>query len=139
MKKRRSTVFVCPGKDVTLYIPSETPPEVIDYMNQLKADGMFSQGIMDIVTRYILQEQQSLSIPASGDSQIEGMGPSINDTYEVHSNSNIEPIIAEPVEEQEHHVFRDGPGSNEQKNFSLEQIFRQAGRNAGKLLQDTEK
>jgi hypothetical protein len=137
LKKRRSTVFVCPGKDVTLYIPSETPPEVIEYMNRLKADGMFSQGIMDIVTRYILQEQQSLSIPASGDSQIEGMGLSINDTYEVLSN--IEPIIAEPVEEQEHPVFRDGPGSNEQKNFSLDQLFRQAGRNAGKLLQDTEK
>jgi hypothetical protein len=92
---------------------------------------------MDIVTRYILQEQQSFSIPASGDSQIEGMGPSINDTHEVLSN--IEPMIAEPVEEQEHHVFRDGPGSNEQKNFSMDQIFRQAGRNAGKLLQDTEK
>jgi hypothetical protein len=137
LKKRRSTVFVCPGKDVTLYIPSETPPEVIDYMNRLKADGMFSQGIMDIVTKYILKEQQSLAIPAMGDSLIEGLGSSIDDTNEVLSN--IEPIIAEPLEEQEHHVFRAGSGSNEQKNFSLDQIFRQAGRNAGKLLQDTEK
>lgn len=137
MKKRRSTVFVCPGKDVTLYIPSETPPEVIDYMNRLKADGMFSQGIMDIVTRYILQDQQSLATPAMEDSLIERMGPSINDANEVLSN--IELIIAGPVEEQEHHVFKADLDSNEQKNFSLDQIFRQAGRNAGKLLQDTEK
>jgi hypothetical protein len=136
LKKRRSTVFVSPGKDVTLYIPSETPPEVINYMNQLKADGMFSQGIMDIVTRYILQEQQSLAITSMADSLIEGMGSSPDDTNEVFSN--IEPFIAEPVEEQEHHVFRAGLDSNEQKDFSLEQIFRQAERNAGKLLQDTE-
>jgi hypothetical protein len=130
LKKRRSTVFVCPGKDVTLYIPSETPPEVIDYMNRLKADGMFSQGIMDIVTSHILQEQQSIETLAIEDSL--GMGSSTNEANEVLSD--IEPIMAGPEEDHKHHVFKAGLGSNEQKSFSLDQIFSQAKRNAGKLL-----
>ncbi|KIL41811.1 hypothetical protein SD70_04085 [Gordoniibacillus kamchatkensis] len=53
MKKRRSTVYVRPGKDVTLYIPAETPPEVIDYLNRLKAEGIFSQGVMDILAAHV--------------------------------------------------------------------------------------
>jgi hypothetical protein len=117
---------------VTLYIPSETPPEVIDYMNRLKADGMFSQGIMDIVTSHILQEQQSIETLAIEDSLIEGMVPSTNEANEVLSD--IEPIMAGPEEDHKHHVFKAGLGSNEQKSFSLDQIFSQARRNAGKLL-----
>ncbi|WP_067930345.1 hypothetical protein [Alicyclobacillus kakegawensis] len=53
MKKRRSTVYVRPGKDITLYIPAETPPEVIDYLNRLKDEGNFSQGVVDILTEYV--------------------------------------------------------------------------------------
>ncbi|PYI52508.1 hypothetical protein [Paenibacillus flagellatus] len=54
MRKRRSTVFVKPGKDVTLYVPTDTPPAVIDYLNRLKAEGAFSQGVMEIVANYVL-------------------------------------------------------------------------------------
>ncbi|MCL6627664.1 MAG: hypothetical protein K6T68_13900 [Alicyclobacillus shizuokensis] len=53
MKKRRSTVYVRPGKDITLYVPAETPPEVIDYLNRLKDEGNFSQGVVDIITEYV--------------------------------------------------------------------------------------
>lgn len=121
MKKRRSTVLVSPGKDVTLYIPTETPPEVIAYMNQLKAEGMFSHGIMEILTRHILQEQ-SMATLVNEDALNQVIGSSFMDEADFNTA---------PMEDQE---SMDTPVSNSQKNFSLEDIFRQAGRNAGKLM-----
>ncbi|WP_274654793.1 hypothetical protein [Paenibacillus humicola] len=59
MRKRRSTVFVRPGRDLTLYVPSDTPPEVIDYMNRLKAEGLFSQGMMELIVKGVMQELQA--------------------------------------------------------------------------------
>lgn len=120
MKKRRSTVLVSPGKDVTLYIPTETPPEVIAYMNQLKAEGMFSQGIMEILTKHILREQSLATLVGEED---------LN--HAIESFVEDDHFFTAPMEHQE---SVDIPVSNRQKNFSLEDIFRQAGRNAGKLM-----
>lgn len=53
MRKRRSTVYVSPGKDVTLYVPADTPQAVIDYLNRLKDEGQFSQGVMDILIQHV--------------------------------------------------------------------------------------
>ncbi|MDR6552408.1 hypothetical protein [Paenibacillus qinlingensis] len=118
MKKRRSTVLVCPGKDVTLYIPSDTPPEVITYLNQLKAEGMFSHGIMEILTKHILQERSTTMW------EIEDAPNHLRATFE-----DEEHVPA--LEDQEPSEL---PDFNSKKNFSLEDIFRQASRNAGKLM-----
>ncbi|NQX61715.1 hypothetical protein [Paenibacillus qinlingensis] len=120
MKKRRSTVLVSPGKDVTLYIPTETPPEVIAYMNQLKAEGMFSHGIMEILTTHILREQSLATLVGEE-----------NPNHAIESFVEDDHFFTAPIEHQE---SVDIPVSNRQKNFSLEDIFRQAGRNAGKLM-----
>lgn len=133
MRKRRSTVFVKPGKDVTLYIPTETPAEVIAYMNRLKADGMFSQGIMDIVIKHVLQEQQSVTPSVIEDSLSQNIESPVDDPV-----LPDESIQARPLAEQERLPLMTGPVPDGQKSFSLAQIFRQAGRNAGKLLQDKE-
>ncbi|KPV44535.1 hypothetical protein [Alicyclobacillus ferrooxydans] len=53
MRKRRRTVYVSPGKDVTLYVPADTPRVVIDYLNHLKDEGQFSQGVMDILIHHV--------------------------------------------------------------------------------------
>jgi hypothetical protein len=129
---------------VTLYIPSDTPPEVIHYMNRLKADGMFSQGIMDIVTRYVLHEH-SIATPVIGDSRLEDIetskdnpGLSNENFHETERFLSTEPVPEGSIEEQEDLESKAGPVSNSQKKFSLAQLFRQAQRNAGKLLHDTE-
>ncbi|OAS16703.1 hypothetical protein A8708_07500 [Paenibacillus oryzisoli] len=112
--------MVSPGKDVTLYIPTETPPEVIAYMNQLKAEGMFSHGIMDILTKHILGEQSLAKLATEGE-------PHLN----MQSFVEDDILFTAPIEHQE---SIDTQVSNSQKNFSLEDIFRQASRNAGKLI-----
>lgn len=69
MRKRRSTVYVRPGKDITLYVPAETPPEVIAYLNRLKDEGNFSQGVIDILTEYVLShgaETPETETPVAG-------------------------------------------------------------------------
>ena len=114
--------MVSPGKDVTLYIPTETPPEVIAYMNRLKAEGMFSHGIMEILTRHILQEQPNMTL-VNEDAPNHVIGAFVDEAI----------LFTTPMEDQE---SMDTPVSNSQKNFSLEDIFRQAGRNAGKLMYD---
>jgi hypothetical protein len=127
LKKRRSTVLVCPGKDVTLYIPTETPPEVIEYMNRLKAEGMFSHGIMDILTKYIRHEQSMAT-------SVKEVAPS----KDIESFIDDAVFIAGPMEDQADYRIMIDPVSNNQKSLSLEKLFHQAERNAGKLMQDTE-
>lgn len=95
IEKRRSTVYVRSGKDVTLYIPSDTPPEVIDYLNQLKMDGYFSQGIIDILTKYVREEH--VSAVASADSEIE-VFPGKERLYDIDSASP-------PTETEENNSF----------------------------------
>ncbi|KRF10703.1 hypothetical protein [Paenibacillus sp. Soil787] len=142
MKKRRSTVYVRSGKDVTLYIPSDTPPEVIDYLNQLKMEGIFSQGIMDILTRYV-REEQSNKRPVvelfPGKEMISGMDEAVS---LAENNSDME--SAEP-NEPAHEAIDDFnqrkkeiPGANDQKKFSLAQIFKQSRHNSGKLVQPSD-
>lgn len=120
MKKRRSTVYVRSGKDVTLYIPSDTPPEVIDYLNQLKMEGIFSQGIMDILTKYI-REDQSVTRPVR----------------EIFPGESFEPIESAQEEDADvdfNQPKKETPVTNDQKKFSLAQIFRQSRQNSGKLV-----
>ncbi|BFT76102.1 hypothetical protein [Paenibacillus sp. P36] len=132
MKKRRSTVYVRSGKDVTLYIPSDTPTEVIDYLNQLKMDGYFSQGIIDILTKYVREERLS----ASATSEIE-LFPGKEMFHDID-------IVSPPreMEEDEPRAELDEPpepaqaagAEGEQKKFSLAQIFQQSRQNSGKLV-----
>lgn|GEM_PF-5057789 len=117
-------MLVTPGKDVTLYIPSDTPLQVINYLNQLKTEGTFSQGIMDILTKYILAEISPATL-----SREEGSSNGLSRVYEPFSDHAD--FIEEPVEDQ---VPGDEPAANQQTSYSLEDIFRQASRNAGKLL-----
>ncbi|WP_261303331.1 hypothetical protein [Paenibacillus andongensis] len=139
MKKRRSTVYVRSGKDVTLYIPSDTPPEVIDYLNQLKMEGIFSQGIMDILTRYV-REEQSNKRPVAELFPGKEMISDVDRAASLAENdSHME--SAEPIEPA-HDAYDDFnqpkkeiPGAMDQKKFSLAQIFRQSRHNSGKLAQ----
>lgn len=136
MKKRRSTVYVRSGKDVTLYIPSDTPPKVIDYLNQLKMDGYFSQGIIDILTKYVLEERVSASASTSAITEIEVFPGKERlhdiDTASPHAETEEDDPIAgldelpKPVQA----AIAEG----EQKKFSLAQIFRQSRQNSGKLV-----
>ncbi|MDQ0061672.1 hypothetical protein [Paenibacillus harenae] len=122
MKKRRQVVMVAPGKDVTLYIPTDTPPEVIRYLNRLKAEGNFSQGIMEILTGHILEQPASTAM-----SPIEEASTQWDDLrYESSSQSSEVPEPVIPVD----------TAQDVQKPFSPQDILRQAARNAGKLLRD---
>lgn len=114
--------MVTPGKDVTLYIPADTPPEVIAYLNRLKAEGYFSQGIMEILSEYILRQSASAELAASEEASMQWDDQ--QDESIAEESELPEPIIA-AISEQ-----------NVQKPFSPEDIIRQATRNAGKLLHD---
>lgn len=122
MKKRRSVVMVSPGKDVTLYIPTDTSPEVIRYLNRLKAEGNFSQGIMEILTGHIVQQR-----PEAGASPFDEGDATWDD---IQNESDV--------------GFTDSPGAvypskavpEIHKAFSPKDIIRQAARNAGKLLDE---
>ncbi|MBA2941852.1 hypothetical protein HZF08_26535 [Paenibacillus sp. CGMCC 1.16610] len=132
MKKRRSTVYVRSGKDVTLYIPSDTPTEVIDYLNQLKMDGYFSQGIIDILTKYVREER--LSASATTEIEIFPGKEMFHDIDKVSPPAGIEEIdpkveLDEPLE-----PTQATGAEGEQKKFSLAQIFRQSRQNSGKLV-----
>jgi hypothetical protein len=113
-------VTVVPGKDVTVYIPADTPPEVITYLNRLKAEGNFSQGIMEILISHIVQHRREAEVSAFDD-----------------RNSSLDGI------QSESYVGNDGsPGADypsksapdRQSALSPEDIIRLATRNAGKLL-----
>jgi hypothetical protein len=120
--------LVSPGKDVTLYIPSDTPPQVINYMNRLKAEGIFSQGIMDILTKYVLQDRLT-------EAPIEETAPSRD--IESWNDDGLSFITTSEELQSKHDSKGDDLLSSNQKNFSPEDIFRQAERNAGKLLHDS--
>ncbi|XEC95144.1 hypothetical protein AB6A23_00715 [Paenibacillus tarimensis] len=133
MKKRRSTVYVRPGKDVTLYIPSDTTPEVIDYLNRLKNEGVFSQGVIDIVTRYVMEKR-----PIENPAMEAPVALSYNDSVpaELHESDR--------TPEKDESGSGVGPGDDNpipesSTKFSLAQIFRQARHNSGKLLNDSER
>ncbi|GMA50787.1 hypothetical protein GCM10025857_21440 [Alicyclobacillus contaminans] len=152
MKKRRSTVYVRPGKDVTLYVPAETPPEVIEYLNRLKDEGNFSQGVIDILTEYIQSKgrtaaatQAAVDIdPADGQS-VHPREPSViefptetsrqeppastSSASDPAGGAEVDRADA-PTEEPSAHVPEP---HTERRKLSLAQIFRQAQRNAGRL------
>lgn len=135
MSKRRSTVYVRPGKDVTLYIPSDTPPQVIEYLNRLKMEGAFSQGIMDILTRHICEGRAGRE-PADRNLELEP------DEWSPHHSAGIEAetdFVDESTESNEsiflHNDVQESysavsPG---QQRFNLDQIFRQARLNSEKV------
>ncbi|MCR2807378.1 hypothetical protein [Paenibacillus soyae] len=125
MKKRRQMVMVAPGKDVTLYIPSDTPPEVIRYLNRLKAEGVFSQGIMDILNEHILGRKAAAAAAEGFDSEA-GSAP-----WDAWIDESAAAAMEEaPEPEPSAPDFAPEPP----KPFSPEDIIRQATRNAGKLL-----
>ncbi|MZQ82758.1 hypothetical protein GQF01_11660 [Paenibacillus sp. 5J-6] len=134
MKKRRSTVYVRSGKDVTLYIPSDTPTEVIDYLNQLKMDGYFSQGIIDILTKYVLEERGLASTSAITEIEVFPGKERLHD---------IDTAIPPAATEEDNPMagldelplpVQAAIAEGEQKKFSLAQIFRQSRQNSGKLV-----
>jgi hypothetical protein len=140
LKKRRSTVYVRSGKDVTLYIPSDTPPEVIEYLNQLKMEGIFSQGIMDILTRYI-REEQPVTRPVMEVFPGKNIGSDIDEVSSLAENFSEPELVADIELAQkagadDHFTQQamENPSTNDQKRFSLSQIFRQARQNSGKLV-----
>ena len=141
---------------MTLYVPVETPPEVVDYMNELKQEGMFSQGIIDILSEYV----QRLGRTRPLDSGITHTGLS--------ETAFSDPTVARPAVVQESTVERPTPtmesadsglsaenpeiestddadkvGGDSRSSapnqvsakLNLAQIFQQAQRNSGKLLE----
>lgn len=124
MKKRRQMVLVAPGKDVTLYIPTDTAPEVIRYLNRLKAEGSFSQGIIEILTAHIAGRRE-----AAATSQVEEASGQWDDDDEQNAGimEALEPV--NPVDAVQ----------DVQKPFSPQDIIRQAARNAGKLMYDRQR
>lgn len=170
MKKRRSMVYVQPGKDVTVYVPADTPPEVIEYLNQLKAEGTFSQGVVEIITQYVQRQQYagepvhnlweqpspffrdssqdapqmppppSVTAHASGSSATpsEPLNPlaappsagTMTSSSQESSESDVptldSPLADHPAESAEPSTLR---------KLNLAQIFQQAKRNSGKLME----
>lgn len=171
MKKRRSTVFVQPGKDVTLYVPVDTPPEVIAYLNELKQEGTFSQGIVEILTEYVhthLQSRPSFQDPVAYSAGVaETHAPPVREGVPtadhfglqagwadpLHS-SEAAPLsaahtvagVAEPALARPDHPLSAAtsePGQTggdpvspaTQTKLNLAEIFAQAKKNSGKLLE----
>ncbi len=133
MRKRRSTVYVRPGKDVTLYVPVETPQAVIDYLNHLKDEGMFSQGVMEILIRHVEQQGHKTMRPAANGDEL--AAPHRLPSFE--PLENLEPVAAKA--ENDVHTDRAAVTiSTPSKKLNLAQIFRQAQRNAGKLTDSRE-
>jgi len=121
-------VIVTPGKDVTLYIPADTPPEVIAYLNGLKADGVFSQGVMDILTRHILRQGGAAGTAPAAAAEAEAGDP--RDVMRAEAGAASEAKYGEtalPVEPDPDIRL---------KPLRPEEIIRQAARNAGKMLHD---
>jgi hypothetical protein len=121
LKRRRSTVYVQPGKDVTLYVPVETPPEVIDYLNHLKAEGVFSQGVIEMITQYV--QQRSDIVPAQS---------SVATGYD-SLDSDVAPAESDS-EGRRDQPLQDSTLVTGSQKLNLSQIFEQAQRNAEKLI-----
>ncbi|MDD9270772.1 hypothetical protein ACFPES_27305 [Paenibacillus sp. GCM10023248] len=147
MKKRRSTVYVRSGKDVTLYIPSDTPPEVIDYLNQLKRDGYFSQGIMDILIQYVREQRSAIRPPVIPPAETTGSeGVSIPSPWMDDSTNTLPHIDEDRIDLDKPSAVSDNSlaavesvplvqtAAAEAKKFSMAQIFRQSRQNSGKLV-----
>ncbi|MBO7746837.1 hypothetical protein I8J29_21710 [Paenibacillus sp. MWE-103] len=132
-KKRRSMVPVSPGKDVTLYIPADTPPEVIRYLNRLKAEGVFSQGIMDILIRHIVREEALGALSRMDDDGDEAEGAREAAAGRFDRDAEEGGFPPEPADEEDGFGPAAALPAAPAKAFSLDEIFRQAGRNAGKL------
>jgi hypothetical protein len=112
---------VRPGKDVTLYIPVETPPEVIDYLNHLKEEGVFSQGVIEMITQYVRQGPDLVPVQSSvatGSDLLESEVPS--------AESDSETSREQPPQ--------DSASVTGSQKLNLSQIFEQAQRNAEKLI-----
>ncbi|QSO47755.1 hypothetical protein [Alicyclobacillus mengziensis] len=136
MRKRRSTVYVSPGKDVTLYVPADTPREVIDYLNHLKDEGQFSQGVMDIliesitgkdVTQFVPKESATVGALDDHDAALHDQYSGTSKLERVPTTSTDPPeSIPEPTQQRSNFHLR------------MADIFRQAQKNTSKLADDTE-
>jgi hypothetical protein len=126
LRKPRSTVYVRPGKDVTLYVPSDTSQEVCDYLNSLKEQGVFSQGVIEIISDYV-QKNRATDGLSLGESETETATVHFADRNPLHTEvqgsvSHVSAILEEvqPVHEVQPSVKR---------RLSLSEIFNQAKKN----------
>lgn len=135
MRKRRSTVYVSPGKDVTLYVPADTPREVIDYLNHLKDEGQFSQGVMDILIESITGKNTTQMVPkeSANVGALDAHDTALHDQYSgsgperiATTSTNPPESILEPTQQRSSFHLR------------MADIFRQAQKNTSKLADDTE-
>ncbi|WDL95105.1 hypothetical protein [Alicyclobacillus sp. ALC3] len=137
MRKRRSTVYVRPGKDVTLYVPSDTPPEVCAYLNQLKADGVFSQGVMEILTQHIIGSESPPGEPLDP-----ALDPAPNMRFDSPPNTHSRPDVVGGLATLGGSAAVGHPdvvgGPDDSHRLGSDQIFQQARRNAGKLSGSSE-
>ncbi|QSO50810.1 hypothetical protein JZ785_18200 [Alicyclobacillus curvatus] len=123
MRKRRSTVYVSPGKDVTLYVPADTPSEVIDYLNRLKDEGQFSQGVMDILIRSITA--QAANSPVAQHNPAVERDETAASQFEAVEADHTDSDEAEPEPVQQKPSF----------HLRMADIFRQAQKNTSKLAE----
>lgn len=128
-------VPVSPGKDVTLYIPADTPPEVIRYLNRLKAEGIFSQGVMDILIRHIVREEALEALSRMDDDEDMAEDERGAAAGRFDREAAADDALAASAGGEDGCGPDDAPPAEPApaKAFSLDEIFRQAGRNAGKL------
>jgi len=116
-------VFVQPGRDVTLYVPADTPHEVIDFLNHLKQDGMFSQGVMEILTEYV-QQRDASAIARDPIATTEASHASV--LTQVTAATAPKPQVNAPMPPTSQ-VSTTG-------KLNLSQIYQQAQRNADRLM-----
>lgn len=117
---------VVPGKDVTLYVPTDTPPAVVRFMNRLKDEGRFSEGIMEIVTGHVLHAH-SASVETSF--EVAGVARE-EEAFDASDRVVFELRFEEPAASEE--AVGSEPGVP--REYSPDDLFRLASRNAGKLL-----
>lgn len=126
-------VYVRPGKDVTLYVPSDTPQEVCDYLNTLKEQGMFSSGVIEIITNYV-QSHPELALSNLSKSVQESAGTESARVHSLHTDvlppvapfsGNDEDISSEVEVENAHGIQEPG-----KRRLSLTEIFSQAKKNS---------
>ena len=134
MRKRRRTVYVSPGKDVTLYVPADTPSVVIDYLNRLKDEGQFSQGVMDILIHHVTgQDNTEFHQPEHAamfqeNSLTQPKTPATNLSFTLSQRESDELPTASALQS-----LHEAPSSKPPFQLKMADIFRQAQKNTGKL------
>ncbi len=129
MRKPRSTVYVRPGKDITLYVPSDTPKEVCDYLNSLKEQGIFSQCVIEIITNYVKGNPELSASHAGGEPEVVNpLFSNLDDFDPVHNDS--EELFDEALAAQDEALPQQEIRQTVKRRLSLSEIFNQAKKNS---------